>query len=322
MKTRFLLSILLLVCSNAFASYQVVVSKGSYSDLSGATEISYMPSDSGYYFSTNMMFATFGKHYANFRLQTSNPVSAGGFMTNSGMLVVYDSVGKKDVIAYQCFEGFKFSVVPGITKASYKVEGASGSRILKCQWKDLVYNKTSTETANFQIWLHEADGSVSYHYGPNSLPAAKDVYDGGYTGIVVVKGDGSVLLQEINLEGKPSAPAIYRNVLTSGLPTLDTIPSTGTVYTFKYAPNGITTFKTVENLHVFPNPTTGILNLPGDIAVGTRIAIYDMTGKLAQSSILNGKQAVDVSSLPEGSYTIELSDGEHKSLGRFVKTQQ
>jgi hypothetical protein len=323
MKAKLLLSFLLslLLGSEASATYSVVVSKSAYTDLTGANDLAYYASDSGYYFNAGLMFRTFGKHLANFNTQAANPVSAGGFMSNSGMLVIYDSIGKKDVVVFQCFEGFKFSVLAGTTTAAYKVEGSAPNRILKCQWKNLVYNKNTAYKANFQIWLNESDGSVSYHYGVNSLPPAVDLYDGGYSGIVVVKSDGSALLQEINLEGKPTAPAIYRNVLTSGLPTLDSIPPNATVYTFKYAPNSVAEVQGSNAFRVYPNPASGTLHLNVEVAEDTKFSIYDAAGRLSQAGVVNRAGAVDVKLLPDGVYTIELNDTKRLLTDRFVKRQ-
>jgi hypothetical protein len=318
MKTKLLLIFLFLLHLQVRAQYQVTVSRAVYSDLAGATNIAYYAPDSGFYVNTSLMFKTFHNHYANFNLQSANPVSAGGFLDSKGMLVTYDTIGSDNVVVFQCFDNARFVSVPGITSASIKVEGTAGNRIFKFQWRNLVYDKVNSQTANFQIWLQEGDGSVSYHYGPNTLPAATTVFDGGYTGIVVVKGDGSMLLDEINLEGKPGTPQIYTNITSSGLPTLDSIPPSGTVYTFRRVPTAVNAVSP-SLLSLYPNPVETTLFIKDGQGVSGNAAIYNSSGQLIDQQRLSKQHSIDVSRLASGMYSLWLDDAGISYKGSFIK---
>lgn len=59
-------------------------------------------------------------------------------------------------------------------------------------------------------------------------------------------------------------------------------------------------------LHVFPNPSKGLVNISVDETSGN-IAVQDLSGKLVHQSILNSQQeSIDLSNLPSGVYLISL----------------
>ena len=324
MKIKLLLALCLTASLHATAiQYQVVISKSPYVELTGATVLSYYQPDSGYYFNTSFIFPVFGDHYANFNTQVANPVSAGGFMSNNGYLVTYDSIGKSDIVVFQCFENFKLRTEPGFTEASVKIEGSTGSRILKFQWKNLVYDYMNRQTANFQIWLHEADGSVSYHYGLNSVPPSTTISDGGNTGIIAVKGDGSMIFSEINLEGKPSAPVTYRDLTTGGLPTLDTIPPNGMVFTFKRSAAAVSnTSALMPDVQLYPNPSGKILHLLGDMPQDVRAAVYDISGRLIKDIGRLKGRSLDVGDLVPGAYSLHLYADNGALTRPFIRSSE
>ena len=68
---------------------------------------------------------------------------------------------------------------------------------------------------------------------------------------------------------------------------------------------------------VYPNPTTGILNLTETSATAT-FRIYNLLGQ----SILKGKLSdnrIDVSGINSGNYILEINDNDTISIHRFIK---
>jgi hypothetical protein len=80
-------------------------------------------------------------------------------------------------------------------------------------------------------------------------------------------------------------------------------------------------------LHVYPNPTTGSINLllPDGIAMGkASVEIYDWQGKCYHSGSLTlqldaDDPQIDFASAPKGVYTLRLSSGGQTYFGRFTK---
>ncbi|UXX80991.1 right-handed parallel beta-helix repeat-containing protein [Reichenbachiella carrageenanivorans] len=72
-----------------------------------------------------------------------------------------------------------------------------------------------------------------------------------------------------------------------------------------------------DQIRIYPNPTTNILNVKlGDRNV-SQMAIMDVTGKTI--ALFGTQQQIDVSSLQRGLYTLRVSDQEGESIIRFIK---
>ena len=85
------------------------------------------------------------------------------------------------------------------------------------------------------------------------------------------------------------------------------------------------TFDQKENtLLVYPTTTTGRLQLSLARPFGSEgeLRVFSLTGQLLLRHILPAgfrEQSLDVSSLPVGSYFLQLQDREETLVGRFVK---
>jgi hypothetical protein len=78
-------------------------------------------------------------------------------------------------------------------------------------------------------------------------------------------------------------------------------------------------------MKAFPNPATDVLSITGlnaDEAAAT-VVIMDVAGRVASIVASNGQttQQLDVATLPQGVYFIELHDNQDQVIGRtrFVK---
>ncbi len=75
------------------------------------------------------------------------------------------------------------------------------------------------------------------------------------------------------------------------------------------------------NLKLYPNPTTGILNIDLEESIQGKIVIYDVLGKkVMEESIFGNKKNMDVSTLATGTYNISI-ESKGKKIGneQFVK---
>lgn len=71
------------------------------------------------------------------------------------------------------------------------------------------------------------------------------------------------------------------------------------------------------NLKLYPNPTSDFLNIKSDLKI-SKIEIYDMGGKLFQTSKMNNEK-VSVSKLPKGNYLINIQTENGVVNSKFIK---
>ena len=80
-----------------------------------------------------------------------------------------------------------------------------------------------------------------------------------------------------------------------------------------------------SKLNVYPNPTTDVVNVEGDLSElqGAGIMIYDMTGRkvLAKDNSFSEAniERINVSNLPQGLYLLDISNNGMRQILRFVK---
>src|SRR5690606_27397287 len=75
-------------------------------------------------------------------------------------------------------------------------------------------------------------------------------------------------------------------------------------------------------LKVYPNPTSDVLYLSGDIEVlrDSNIVVYDINGKkIIETVFFQEDSAVDVSTLESGVYILTVSKNDAKQSYKFVK---
>jgi hypothetical protein len=65
------------------------------------------------------------------------------------------------------------------------------------------------------------------------------------------------------------------------------------------------TTPSTSSITLYPNPTSDVFYLTG--VESGMIAIYDLSGRLLQTSRIEGKTAVNVSSLRQGVYMVQIS---------------
>jgi hypothetical protein len=85
----------------------------------------------------------------------------------------------------------------------------------------------------------------------------------------------------------------------------------------------IGTLSAIDNIKIYPNPAKNELKIEnGECKTGDKIEIYDLLGKLQQSSIVNRQssiQTIDISTLSAGMYLLRLYTSEGMITKKFVK---
>jgi hypothetical protein len=312
MKTRCLL-ITLLIATRLSAQYNVVISTTPYTELTGATELTYDPGQAGYYHALPFTFPAF-KRTADFSLQSAVP-SNGAYITPKGYIAVYEKPGYKNTIVYQALYSSILDYMAGITKVSVKMEGAAPNRIAKVQWKDMVYSGDASQKVNIQAWLHEATGSVAYHFGPNSI--TNKALLSSYCGIVVFDPPFTTLLDQFNIKGDYALLQTIAGQATLSS-TMTGLPDEGKVLTFnRAATTGIETVTTRVDLH--PNPAKDVVSVQA--TTGTTIAIINSMGQIMFSEKATGQTQISVADYPAGIYRVTTTTNNSTASNTLVITR-
>jgi hypothetical protein len=86
------------------------------------------------------------------------------------------------------------------------------------------------------------------------------------------------------------------------------------------APEQIITTKGM--IKIYPNPVSNILNVSvlGEITNRSTLDIVDVTGAVVMSQkMINNPQALNISSLPRGTYIIKVRRGLNTITAKFIK---
>ncbi len=187
---------------------------------------------------------------------------------------------------------------------SFKVEGASPSRILKIQYMNVGFDSDApafSDSMNFQVWIYETSSILEFRYGPNSVKHSS--YAGENGAYVDIADPLGVSSNFIALEGDPSNPTVRTNNF-SAQKTLTGTPVNGTIYRFTPSQfhTGIQSGNEVK-INIIQNK----LSLPAGMEV-MRIKIYNVNGQLLQSA-LNAEE-VEFNIFPHGLYILNIETKE------------
>lgn len=112
--------------------------------------------------------------------------------------------------------------------------------------------------------------------------------------------------------------ANFRDVVLIGNTLYMTLEEQGRILKITNATLGASTFS-YENIKMYPNPTTSILNLDfSNEVIVNKIKVIDITGKTVLQEDQNFTQ-INVEKLSKGLYTIEIYSQNEKLTRKFIK---
>jgi hypothetical protein len=83
---------------------------------------------------------------------------------------------------------------------------------------------------------------------------------------------------------------------------------------------GIKTLVNNTDLSMYPNPTTGLLNITTTAAKAT-VEIFNIMGQnVATKEITNGANTIDISNLSNGVYSVQIMQNNTLTVGKVIKT--
>ena len=212
-----------------------------------------------------------------------------------------------------------------VSPVSYVVEGPPGSQICKIEWlnvgfyEDWAANGTYTNTTSFQLWLYENSNIFEYHYGSSNITNASMIHMFG--------APAAAFLENLNqntgfdwdgfysVTGNTDAPTI--TTLTTaeilgaqGIPSyalLNGEPAEGTVY--RFAPTFINVEEnSLATFDVYPNPTSGLLNVFNPTQETVVAQILSAEGKVIQiETLTSGRNAIQTENLSTGYYILRAN---------------
>lgn len=206
---------------------------------------------------------------------------------------------------------------------SYKMEGNTGSRILKIEWKNAGFVGeigelgTLNDYVNIQVWLFEGSNDIEMHYGPNMVLNPAISYE-GETGAFVGVSDKD-LLNSYLLSGSPDNPE-----LSDTLVNLVGTPANGTIYRFSNLTAGNDDDKPEKvQVKIFPNPVQQVATVRishGSLIHGDFL-LFDTFGSIVKTirNIQTNEFSADCTDLARGVYVYQLTDqGKFTATGKLV----
>ena len=212
-----------------------------------------------------------------------------------------------------------------VSPVSYVVEGPPGFQICKIEWlnvgfyEDWAANGTYTNTTSFQLWLYENSNIFEYHYGPSNITDPSSIHIFGAPAVAFLENlnqnTGFDWEGFYSVTGNTDAPTITTlsnaEVLAAqGIPPyalLNGEPAEGTVY--RFAPTFINVEEnSLATFDVFPNPTSGMLNVFNPTQESVVAQILSADGKVIQVETLSsGRNAIQTDELSSGFYLLRIN---------------
>jgi len=217
----------------------------------------------------------------------------------------------------------------------YILTGVAPNRIFKAEIRNAGFHDeysfygTVKDSVCMQVWLYEGSNIVELRYGPSSVTHDTLYFPNRKPKVGYVKNYNfnSFAYQAFYiLSGNPASPTIDSVVPGSGYSgtPLSAFPPSGTVYRFSptntTSTAGIAATQLSNTLSVYPTITNSEENIYYNGNKNIPYSITDMDGKMHINGYLaGGLNHVDVNTLVNGIYILQINDDARQAVYRFVK---
>ena len=252
---------------------------------------------------------------------------------NAGRLACFNNGGQSSPSQKSCidqidlpYNGYNYTINPGaaFSPASYTSRlvglayssnmGSSnqlpnGNQVVCVALSGLIYEVNAAGTT---LWSKTISGSVpqAHRYSEcfiNGAPSTPTISQVGDTLISSASTSFQWFLNDTLIQGANSQ--FYQPLLAGNYSVIVTNASgceSDTSLAFAFVPTGIFEKQNIAALHIYPNPTSGLLNI--DLTayrnIDFEIRIFDMQGKLLLTK--NNCKQIDLSSFENGLYNLTL----------------
>ena len=259
------------------------------------------------------------------------------FNTNQDDFAVEYSLNKEDSLT-----GVKI-YFPQITyQNSSGTDSANGAQILIVVWDTIMLGTTNGDTLGFGFFYlsySPIDSFVTYNFAtPIHIPAGNFYVGLGY--IEDYNNQGTTLLVGLDANNDHTDKIFWKNNSSNQGDTWVNVDSaqgvsadSGTtsikgslmvrpIFSNKQnTPTGITQRVNTLDCTVYPNPTTGVINISGKVS---NAKVYDLTGKLLAEQNFNSmdySKTMDLQNFNDGLYLIYLSNGNSSVVKKVILTR-
>jgi hypothetical protein len=246
-----------------------------------------------------------------------------------GALIALDEDPQSSLVAYispfdvDLMDRGSLAGNQSLSPISYKVSGATGSRILVIEWKNAgFYNEydeleTMDMFVNMQAWFHEGSNIIEYRFGPSNISDPDLIYygdPGPFVGMATVDIEAGGVSNLHLLEGPAANPTLTdQEIYITGT------PPNGIIYRFTPMSSSTDPVTGAAGLELWPNPTGDALNLRMEGMID-QATILSLRGQpVWTGSQLNGQTAIPVDHLPAGFYFLQVQSAQGSQTLKWVK---
>jgi len=201
----------------------------------------------------------------------------------------------------------------GLSTLSYKIEGTSGNKVAKIEWKNVGFyeeidsDDTSLQFMNCQLWLYEGSNTVEMHYGPSNVTDVPLVYEdepGPSIGIFPAINMETYLFEGDGFAVGGSVPNEVGYINYSDTtPYLGGTPGNGTIYKFTFDATSVKDVSELANeIVLWPQPAKDFIQLRSNLSISPNVTAITVQGKKVALQLVHNK--IDITILPKGVYTL------------------
>ena len=200
----------------------------------------------------------------------------------------------------------------------YEVSGDPGNQIFKLEFvkSGFVNDSQQDDYINYQLWIYEECNVFEFHFGDVSIdPAELDLFFNNATAPFMGYGNNDPYFYYV-MDGSLTAP----NLIFNAFGSLDSIPNSNSVYTFRNCYLDIEEEKT-NSYSIYPNPTTDIVNITSDNKEVSELTILSLNGQIVYTDHLTSSNSYSFNTdfLSPGIYVIEITSAKTTYSTKLVK---
>lgn len=214
----------------------------------------------------------------------------------------------------------------------YITSGQAPNRIFKIEINNAGFAQeyetygTTDDYLNMQIWYYE-QGALEFVFGKSQLSHISEYFNG-------IPGVPFMYFQKLDamtgnfdnmyyLSGDAAGPYLDSSDDISGIGALTSFPDSGTVYRFEPKPLGVEKVQSVyAGVKVYPTMARNTLTIANEENEPVLYQLVSISGSFAT---LSGKlrahanAILDISSLPQGNYIVQLAGSKGRRIEKMVK---
>lgn len=167
-------------------------------------------------------------------------------------------------------------------------------------------------TPVMDIKIYDSPGAVFSFYAPGTL-LDHDTITGTVPGATIYSFNWTSQLVSMDISGSGDGNiTVVFDLMQSGYAAIDNL----LIFSSLTSINPVTVSHPIV---LFPNPTSGILNIGGMVNHNGQVKIHDLSGKLLLEQKINASGQLDISALSPGIYWVEIKNEDQSFIQKVIK---